>query len=209
MPFDYWQRMSFFLFFFFNYIDKHLIHLEYESIDQTNNRQTFAIVSWRHANAFFRDIEPAIFSLSYSVFFSFYVRDSNMNIRSRIISSFDECLDSILYFFFYYYGLERRFQLNGRRLTSFRHCRSEGEWKRKRTIVQVERMNIREEYFNWFSSSNFAVLLSSSWLVCSKRKKDIIILRDQFSIVHITLSVVWEIGSYINDEINICHIFFS
>jgi hypothetical protein len=150
------------------------------------------------------------YSLSLTLFFfSFYVRDSNMNIRSRIISSFDECLDSILYFFFYYYGLERRFQLNGRRLTSFRHCRSEGEWKRKRTIVQVERMNIREEYFNWFSSSNFAVLLSSSWLVCSKRKKDIIILRDQFSIVHITLSVVWEIGSYINDEINICHIFFS
>jgi hypothetical protein len=201
MPFDYWQRMSFF---FFNYIDKCLIHLEYESIDQTNNRQTFAIVSWRHANAFFRDIEPVvIFFLS--LYFSFYVRDFNINIRSRIVFWWMSSFYSI---FFFYYGLQRRFQLNGRRLTSFRRCRSEGEWKWRRTIVQVERMGIREGYFNWFSSSNFTVLLSSSWLMRLKRKKDIIILRDQFSIVHITLSVVWEIGSYINDEINICHIFF-
>ncbi len=156
------------VFLFFNYIDKYLIHLEYESIDQTNNRQTFAIVSWRHANAFFRDIEPMIFSLSLSTVFSFYVRDFSIYIRSRIVFWWMSRFYSI---FFFYYGLERRFQLNGRRLTSFRHCRSEGEWKRRRTIVQVERMSKREEYFNWFSSSNFAVLLSSSWLVCSKRKK--------------------------------------
>jgi hypothetical protein len=96
MPFDYWQRMSFFLS-FFNYIDKYLIHLEYESIDQTNNRQTFAIVSWRHANAFFRDIEPVIFSL-FLVFFSSYVRDFSINIRSRIVFWWMSSFYSIFFF---------------------------------------------------------------------------------------------------------------
>ena len=55
-----------------------------------------------------------------------------------------------------------------------------GRWmKAKRTIVQVasrererEKGGMRrEEYFNWFSSSNFAVLLSSSWLERRSRRR--------------------------------------
>ena len=196
---------------FFNYTDEYLIHLQYEFRDQTNNRQTFAIVSWRHANAFFRDIEPVIF-----------VSCAWLKHQEKIFSlssSFDQCLGSILiyFFFFSFFLLLLRigttiFQLNGRRSTSFRHCRSEGEWKRRRTIVQVERMSIREEYFNWFSSSNFAVLLSSSWLMCltreiEERKKISSFFRDQFSIVHIIVKcvcicVVWEIGSRWNKHLS-------
>ncbi len=161
---------SFFL--FFNYIDKYLIHLQYEFLDQTNNRQTFAIVSWRHANAFFRDIEPVIFIFRFMCVTQASIEDLLLRLLINVSVLF-YLFFFFFFFFFSYYRLERRFQLNGRRSTSFRHCRSEGEWKRRRTIVQVERMSIREEYFNWFSSSNFAVLLSSSWLVCLKRKRKI------------------------------------
>jgi hypothetical protein len=76
---------------FFNYIDKYLIHLQYEFRDQTNNRQTFAIVSWRHANSFFRDIEPVIF-----------VSCAWLEHQEKIFSpssSFDQCLGSILFIF--------------------------------------------------------------------------------------------------------------
>ena len=74
---------------------------------------------------------------------------------------------------------------------------SVGRWmKAKRTIVQV---GSREGYFNWFSSSNFAVLLlSNSWLVYFRRdskREDIIILTDQFSrsLSLCVVRVVWEI----------------
>jgi hypothetical protein len=122
---------------FFNYIDKYLIHLQYEYWDQTNNRQTFAIVSWQHANAFFRDIEPVIFVLCawlkhWEKIFSFVVFWS--------MSRFYYILFIFLLLLLLLWIGTTIFQLNGRRSTSFRHCRSEGEWKRRRTIVQVERM---------------------------------------------------------------------
>jgi hypothetical protein len=67
--------------------------------------------------------------------------------------------------------LVRRCQLNGRRSTSFRYRRSEGEWKRTRTIVQVGKREEEKDTSTDSQVAIFAVLLSSSWLVCFRRKK--------------------------------------
>lgn len=98
-------------------------------LDQTNNRQTFAIVSWRTCKWILSWywIDDILVS---------YVRDLSIDLRSRIVFWW---MSSFYSNFFCYYGLEeRRCQLNGRSSTSFRYCRSEGEWKQRRTIVQLE-----------------------------------------------------------------------
>ena len=143
-----------------------------------NNRQTLPIVSWRHANTFFRDIEPMIsflsLSLSLHVFLhSFYVRDFTISRRSRSV------FWSMSSFYSIFFLLLRRPRCIGTTMpikrTSFDflplppvgrwmkvNANDSSSWQKKRR---------RKGYFNWFSSSNFAVLLSSSWLTCSRRKK--------------------------------------
>lgn len=174
-----------------------------------DDRQTKTIVSWSNANAVF------IFSFVVIFVFGAWLCWA-IDIRSAHV--FWSVSWFVFFFFFARWGLERRFQLNGRRSTSFRCCRSEGEWKRRRTIVQVEKERENEydeeEYFNWFSSSNFAVLLSNSWLRCLRREEEK--KREKISsfskINFLSFTCSWsvvigrEIGSLMNDEINICHI---
>jgi hypothetical protein len=110
---------------------------------------------------FFRDIDPSV------LLRFFFVQCAWLEHEQKIFY----IVNFFLWMSRFLLLLVRRCQLNGRRSTSFRYRRSEGEWKRTRTIVQVGKREEEKDTSTDSQVAIFAVLLSSSWLVCFRRKK--------------------------------------